>query len=307
MLQAVQQTKVALKVWLQAIRVFSLTASIIPVLVGAALAFYMNEDVLWQWLPVVAFCSVLLHAGTNLVSDYFDYNKGVDKDYTYGSSRVIVENLLGPRAVLAGGLVCFAVGCGLGLALVAFRGWPMLALGLVGLLGGWFYTAGPLGFKYMGLGDLYVFILMGPLMVIGSFFALTGRYENSVLIASMPIGCLVAGILSANNLRDIKHDGEAGVRTTAGLLGVTAAKIEYILLLFTAYVSVIAMMAVSILPVWSALVFLTLPLAVKNTKAARNHDLNRPHDIAFLDVRTAQLHLTFGLLLCLSLVLGAML
>ncbi len=296
-----------LGIWLQAVRAFSFPASIVPVAVGAVMAARFDGPVAWWLVPFVAIASVLMHAGTNLVSDYFDFRKGVDRDYTYGSSGVLVQGLLTPRQVFIGGLVLFATACGIGLLFIAVRGWPILALGVVGLLGGLFYTARPIGTKYIALGDVWVFTLMGPLMVIGSYFVLTGSYSHAVLIASIPVGCLVAAILHANNMRDIQHDREAHVRTVANLLGHGGARIEYYVLVGGAYIAVVAMILSGLLSLWALLVFITAPLAVKNVFRVRHSQPRQPEAIATLDVQTAQLHLAFGLLLSLGILLGAVL
>jgi len=199
---------IMLRKWIQAIRVFSFTASILPVFVGAALTLYQKEPIAWGLFPIVIICSILFQAATNLISDYDDFKNGVDQDYTFGSSRVIVEKLLTPGQVRNAAFLAFGIGCLLGLLLVYFRGIPLLMLGIIGLMGGYLYTGKPIGYKYIALGDLCVFILMGPLMVIGSYFTLTGTYHTDILLASLPIGCLVSAILFANNLRDIHHDTE---------------------------------------------------------------------------------------------------
>ena len=301
------ERKGTLAAWLQATRAFSFPASIVPVAVGAVLAAHSETTVAWWLVPFVAVASVLMHAGTNMVSDYFDFEKGVDKDYTYGSSGVLVRGLLSPVQVLVGGLVLFAISCGIGLLFVALRGWPILMLGLVGLLGGIFYTARPVGYKYLALGDALVFTLMGPLMVIGSYFVLTDSFHFSVLIASLPVGCLVAAILHANNMRDIEHDREAHVRTVASLLGHDRARVEYYVLVGGAYVAVVGMILGSLVSPWGLLVFATVPLAAKNFRRVVHSQPSQPESIATLDVQTAQLHLAFGLLFSLAILLGALL
>ena len=287
--------------WLQAARPFSFTASMVPVVLGAAWAIYEKKPANWLLMPWVTIASLAIHAATNLVSDYFDYIKGVDKDYTFGGSRVIVEGKLSAKQVLMGGFVLFAITAVIGLFFIYLRGWPIFALGAVGMLGGFFYTAAPVGYKYYGLGDAMVFLLMGPLMVIGSYFVLTGTYHHSVLLVSLPIGCLVAAILSGNNLRDILHDSQAGIRTTAGVLGHRFARIEYSILDISAFVIVGVLIALKMLPGLSLVTILTLPLAIKLLRQALRSDPQKPEEIATLDVQTAQLHLAFGVLLIASL------
>ena len=289
-------------IWIQAVRAFSFTASSVPVLLGAALALNYPGKVMWVLLPVVFFAGLLIHAATNLVSDYYDYKKGVDKDYTFGSSGVIVQGLLPAKQILIGGLVLFAITATLGILLVVVRGLPMLIIGLIGLIGGYLYTGHPWGYKYYGLGDFLVFILMGPLMVIGSYYALTGHYHYYVLLISLPVGFLVAAILQANNTRDIKHDKEAGVKTLENILGHKAAKVAYCFSVLAAYLSVALMVIFKILPVWSLAVVLTLPPALKIIKKLAKSRPDKPEEIATIDVETAQLHFGFGLLLIISVV-----
>jgi 1,4-dihydroxy-2-naphthoate octaprenyltransferase len=293
---------------MQAVRPFSFSASVIPVLVGAMFAFaYFEGEILWYLLPVVIIASVLLHSGTNLVSEYFDLEKGVDRKDTFGSSKVLVEDLLPPKTVLVAGYISFALGFILGMILVYVHGLPILYLGLFGIAGGMFYTGKPIGYKYVALGDVLVFLLMGPLMVVGSYFSLTGEFDWNVAIVSLPIGLLVTAILNANNIRDIKHDTEAQVKTLATILGINAAKKEYYFLIIGAYLSVVLMVISGLLSFWSLLIIISLPVALKNIKDISIAEVNNPEAIAMMDIRTAQLHMQFGLLLTIGLVLTALL
>jgi len=290
------------KIWFRAVRPFSFTASTVPVLVGAAWVFYEKTPANWWLLPLIWLAALSIHTATNLVSEYFDYIKG---DISFGSSRVLLEGLLSPRQFFIGGLVMFAVTAAIGLVFIALRGWPILAIGLVGILGGYFYTATPVGYKYIGLGDILVFVLMGPLMVIGSYFVLTGTYNHNVLLVSLPIGCLVAAILSGNNLRDILHDRQAEITTFAGLVGHRWAKLEYAVLDASAYGITTTLAGLRILPIWSLMTLLSIPLAYKCVQQALRNEPDKPEQIATLDIQTAHLHLAFGVLLIISLLPGA--
>lgn len=290
-------------IWLQAVRAFSFTASSVPVLLGAALALHYPGKVMWILFPVVYIAGLLIHAATNLVSDYYDYKKDVDKNYTFGSSGVLVQGLLPAKHIFIGGLVLFGITAGLGIILIAVRGVPILVLGLIGIVGGYFYTGRPFGYKYFGLGDFLVFILMGPLMVIGSYYCLTGTYNHPVLLASLPVGFLVMAILQGNNTRDIKHDTEAGIKTLENTLGPKGARVFYYFSLSAAYLSVILMVIFKILSPWSLMVVLTLPLALKNIKKVAVSQPEIPEQLATIDVETAQLHFAFGLLLTISVLL----
>jgi 1,4-dihydroxy-2-naphthoate octaprenyltransferase len=299
-----QRSKLSL--WVQVVRAFSFTASLIPVLVAASFAFYQEQQIAWPLLPLAALCAVLLHAGTNVVSEYYDFKKGVDKDYTFGSSRVLVEGLLPEREVLIGGCIFFAVGFLLGLILVAARGWPLLALGILGIGGGFFYSAYPIGYKYVGFGNVMVFLLMGPAMVAGAYYTLVGFLSKQALFVSLPIGLLVSAILTANNMRDIYYDRTAHVRTLENMFGHDFAKLEYICLICAAYLSVLFMIVVGILPLGSLAVFVSLPVALKVLQAAWHNAPENPKHIVNLDQQTAQLHFMFGMLLAISLVLSTL-
>lgn len=303
----IEQKRNLLRVWFQAARPFSLTASILPVVIGAVLAGTVEGPVDWPLFPLIVVCSLLFHIATNMVSDYFDYRRGVDRDETFGGSRVLVEGLMTPKQLMAAGILLFVVGFSLGLLLVAVRGWPIFILGVIGLLGGWFYTGGPVAYKYVALGDLLVFILMGPLMVIGSYFALTGSFNLTVLYASLPVGCLVAAILHANNLRDIPYDACANIKTMAMVLGLPTAKAIYVGLVAGAYLIVLVMVLVKQITPLALIVLLTLPLAVRNVKAVLASVPGKPESIATGDVMSAQLHLTFCALFGLAIFIGTFL
>lgn len=276
----------------------------VPVFLGAVLAWRAEGSVRWGLFPLVVLASLLIHAATNLINDYFDYRKGVDHPDSYGSSRVLVDGLLTPRQVLVGGLAAFAATAAVGLVFIAVHGWPILALGLIGMAGGFFYTAAPVAYKYYGWGDACVFWLMGPLMVVGSFFVLTGRWATEALVVALPIGCLVAAILSGNNLRDIMHDTAASVKTTAGVLGHRWARLEYSALVILAYVFIPILIATGFLSLWSLLTALTLPLALRNIRLALRSRADAPVTLAALDVQSAQVHLLFGILLIIAIMLG---
>jgi 1,4-dihydroxy-2-naphthoate octaprenyltransferase len=304
--------------WLQAVRAFSFTASVIPVLLGGMLALGAPAPRHFWLLPLAVLGGLALHAGTNLLNDYYDFERGVDREGTRGSSGVLVAGMLSPASVRVGGIACFGLAVALAIPVVVVHGWPVLALGGVGLLGGYLYTGRPVAYKYVALGDPLVFLLMGPLMVIGGYLAVTGTWTASVLLASLPIGCLVAAILAANNLRDVRDDAEAGVTTIARLLGHRGGQLEYAALVVGAYalVGVIAVFGLvpgggppasaPVVSAWLLLPLLSAPLALKAVSTVLR---SRPGDSAALvgaDVLTAQLHLVFGLLLIAAVVLQAL-
>ena len=286
--------------WWRAVRPFAYTASATPVMLGAVLAWHLpptDGSTLWALLPAILLAGVLFHTGANLVSDYYDYTGGVDRKGTMGGSGVLVEGLMRPSSIFRGGIVAFAFGTLLGLGMTYFRGWPLLVLGAVGFLGGFFYCGTPVGLKYRGLGEVVIFLLFGPLMVVGSYFVLTGAFTWLVVAISLPVGFLVAAIVQANNLRDIADDRASGMRTASIAFGSRFAAFEYFAMLAAAYASVAVMIALGVLPVWASLVALSLPPAMKTVGVIRASFGDTGASLASIDEMTAQVHLAFGVLL----------
>ena len=146
-----------LKIWFRATRPFSFSGSIIPVILGAVLAVKQNGfSLVYFVLSLVGI--VILHAGVNLISDYNDYTNKVDTKDALGSSGVIFEKLLTAEEILKVGKIFLIIAFALGLSLSFIRGWGIFLFGMIGILGGYFYTGKPFKLKYRGFGDLLVFL-----------------------------------------------------------------------------------------------------------------------------------------------------
>jgi len=290
-------------VYFQALRAFSFPASLIPCLLGAMLALLYGTEVIWWLMPFIAISLLFLHAGSNVISDVDDYKKGVDAKGTLGGSRVLPDGLLAPKEMFRFGLLLFGFAVLFGLPIILDRGMLVLWLGIVGIVGGFFYTGRPIGYKYVALGDIFIFLLYGPAIVTGTFYALTGMFFTEVLLISIPLGLLVTGILQANNLRDIINDRKANIKTLATVFGEGFAKGEYVFLIIGAYLTVILLVVFNVLTFWSLLVFLSLPIALKNLNMIKGVKIEDTGKIAMLDALTAQLTLMFGVLLSISIVI----
>lgn len=289
------------RTWIQAVRAFSFTASVVPVLLGTVLgAFAGGFHPLLGFLALVG--AMAIHASANLIADYFDFRNGVDADDTYGSSGVLTGGLLTPQEVFLGGLVAMTVAVAAGAYLVAVRGPTIVTLGLIGLLGAFFYTARPLGYKYRALGDFGIFTLFGPLMVLGAYFVQAGRLDWMPLVIAVPVGFLVTAILHANNLRDMPFDRRAGIRTIAMLLGRSGARGMYAGLVVGAYLVVIGLVVAQVVSPLALAVLLTVPIAARNLKLVFR--ASEPAELAMADVMTAQLHMLFGVLMTAGVALG---
>jgi 1,4-dihydroxy-2-naphthoate octaprenyltransferase len=167
----------------------------------------------------------------------------------------------------------------------------------VGLLAGLTYTAPPLKYKYVALGEVSVFLMWGPLMVEGAYFVQRQSLSLQAFWVSLPFGVLVALVLLANNIRDIDHDRRRGIRTLAIVLGHRLGLRTYRSLMTLAYAGILALALTGVLTMWVLIIFASLPLAIQLLRQmARAIPANA-------DALTAKLDTAFGLLLVASLVI----
>ncbi|GAB4196961.1 MAG: 1,4-dihydroxy-2-naphthoate polyprenyltransferase [Roseiflexaceae bacterium] len=291
----------SLAAWWQATRPQSLNATLSPVAVGIALAALGGVfEPLWAALTLLA--ALLLQIGTNMVNEYYDDKRGVDANSQHSLSQVIRRGLLTPRAVIRGAMVCFGLGAMLGVAL-ALHGGPLIwLLGVVGILIGVFYTAGPYPLAYLGLGEVGVFVAMGPGLVLGTYIVQTGTWSAEAILAGVPLGLLSAAILHANNLRDIDSDRLENKRTLAARFGRTFARREYSVLVFGTYLAVAALGLINPLLALAGLgTLLTVPAALRLNRIA--HSTAAPAELNQVLRGTAALHGQFGLLWAAGLLL----
>ena len=293
-----------LRIWLRAVRIFSFTASITPVLIGSAFAL-VSRDFDPLLFVLVMLASVLCHAGCNLANDYFDYRKGVDSAASLGPAGVIQDGWLTPSQVRAGMIATLTLATVLGVIVLALSTWWLLVLTVPSLIVAVLYTGGPRPLGYMALGEITVWLFMGMGIVCGTYVAMTGRLTWEVAIGSLGISALVAAILHANNLRDFELDRGAGKRTLAHLLGWRNAVREFTLLVALAFLFT-ALLILLWPSNWPALLVLAaVPSALALIQVVRSNA-----DVKSLNMSvrgTAQLHFRFGLLLTLGLVIRAVL
>jgi 1,4-dihydroxy-2-naphthoate octaprenyltransferase len=290
-----------ISVWLLAMRLPSLTAAIVPVLVGTAAA---ADEEFHAWLFVLALLgSMALQAGTNLINDYYDHQLGTDTESSLGPSGVIQRGLLSPTAVLAGGVVAMGVGAAVGFILVLAAGWPVLVLGFASVFVGYAYTAPPLKLAYRGLGELTSFLFMGPVIVMGAAYVQTEHFTWQALLVSLPVGFLVASILHANNIRDIENDRRNNKRTLASLLGRPGADYEMLALIAAAFLTLVTLVATSVAPMTGLIALLALVPAYGVVQALARAKQSRELNIVLL--RSVGLHLIFGLLWSLGIAIEA--
>ncbi|HEY8677403.1 MAG TPA: LLM class flavin-dependent oxidoreductase [Candidatus Dormibacteraeota bacterium] len=288
------------------VRPFSFTASLLPVAVGGAIALRQGR---MHWLLFLAalFGALGLHIGTNVINEIYDVRHGIDSITSPRMSMAILKGRITERGAFITAWAGFLIAAMLGLYLLVNRGWPILVLGIIGFVGGYFYTAPPFQYKYRALGLPLVFVLMGPLIVLGAYFAVTGLFDARLLVVSLPVGLLVTAILHGNEWRDVAEDTRHGFTTLSAQVGRDAAHWIYVMLVLGAYVAVGVGVMVGTLPRLALLTLFSLPLMAWILRAAELGAGGSLRAIAMIDLMTARLHTAFGALLLVGLVAGPML
>jgi 1,4-dihydroxy-2-naphthoate octaprenyltransferase len=187
----------------------------------------------------------------------------------------------------------------LAVLLIWIGGWPVALIAGVGLLGAYAYTGPPFALKYRRLGELCIFLVYGPAVVIGAGYMQALKVTLEMLLYSIPLGMLITAIVSANNLRDIEEDGRAKVRTLACVLGRKAYLPVYLALMFGPAAIIIALVASKAAPAWLLLSLLALPAGVAPARFALRN-IRRPD----ADALTAKYMTAFGALIFLALILS---
>jgi len=291
-----------IKIWLTALRLFSYTASLIPVLLGLAIAAYLDFPIKWGLFVLTLIGVISFQVAANLLNDCFDYKRGLDR-IVVPTSGAIVRGWLTERQVFSAAMVALTIGIACGITLTILCGWMILALGLAGTFLTLGYTRSGICFKYHAMGDIVIFITFGMLPVFGTFWVQTQTFSILPLLWSIPMCFYTVGILHANNWRDLSTDKKANCKTLAGALGSTGSQRYYRTLILSPYIITVALASASILltntyaPLTAVLSLLSLPLAIKLTKTT-------PMETPDLDGKTAQLHLAFGILLTIGIFAG---
>ena len=287
--------------WWLALRPWSFTISLAPILAGTSIAVLDGYGVRLDLALAALGASVLIHAATNLQNDVGDFRRGADGAGRIGPPRATTEGWLPAAQVQVAVIVCFALAFVPGAYLVAQGGWPIVAIGLASVAAGAIYTAGPRPVAYSGWGETFVILFFGLVAVGGMYYLHAGTIGTTALLAGAAIGLLAAAVLVVNNLRDIDSDRRIGKNTLAVRCGVRFTLIEYAFLLLAPFALVLALaqheergglLAPLLLLPWAVRLY----LRVRRTPAGRwlNGAL----------ASTAKLGLLFALLLSLGAGLG---
>jgi len=294
-----------IKVFFLASRPKFLIASAAPVLVGSSLGYAVSNTFHPLLFILGLFSIMALHSGANLANDYFDHISGNDwanKNPTpfSGGSRFIQEGILSPKAVLLTAITALAVGSAIGVVIVFLTRSPfILILGLVGLLGGFFYTAPPFKFGYRCVGEFVIALLFGLLPVYGSYYLQTGNIDAIPILPACVVGILIFLVIFVNEFPDVAADAAVNKRTLVVRFGVPVSVWIYRIALIISFIIAIALLTYRLMFFAGLFYLFTLPIAIVAIKAANKENLAKPGQYLASQL-TVLLH-SFG---CLTLTAG---
>ncbi|MAT59302.1 MAG: 1,4-dihydroxy-2-naphthoate polyprenyltransferase [Ignavibacteriae bacterium] len=287
------------KGWILASRPKTLLAAVVPVIIGSSLAYDVGKFHFFAAL-VALICSILIQIATNFVNDLYDHLKGSDTKERVGPERALANGWISVNEMKLGIFITFALAFLLGLYLVYLGGWIILVIGILSIISGIAYTAGPYPLAYNGLGDIFVFIFFGVIGTVCTFYIQAHYVDPLIFWASIPVGALITNILVVNNFRDIDQDRAASKITLAVKFGKNFAVGQYIFLVLISYaVPLIAFFIYG--KEWFILLpLISLPLAVRLVKmlfTLKGTQLNKTLEL------TAKFSAIFGLLFAIGIIL----
>lgn len=246
---------------------------------GASIAWYESRefggDFNLGYAFLAGFGLLVAHISVNVWNEYFDYRSKVDfktqKTPFSGGSGAIPSGMVTPKQALWLGIISLIIIIPIGIFFCIIKGWLLLPLLIVALVCIILYT--PFILK-MGYPEWSPGLGLGILPVIGAYFAQTGEYQFSVLIASIPSGILVHNLLLLNEFPDVDADKTANRRTLPIVAGKRKAAIFYSIMTVIVYLWIIFGVTFweQEMPIFTLLGLATLPMAYKAISGSFKYD-----------------------------------
>ena len=264
-----------LSVWLRAIRVKFLLASVIAVSLGLSLAWYSGHsiDIIHALLTFAGVIS--LHASVDLLNDYWDFKRGIDtktkRTKMSGGTGVLPEGLLKPKSVYIVGIAFLIFGAIIGIYFVIIFG---ITIGLIlgfAILSVYFYSTKIVNW---GLAEVFVTI-KGTLIVLGTYFIQSQSFDDLTILAGVVVGILSSMVLFVTSIPDHDADKEKGRRTLVIIFGMSNIVRTFMIFPVLAYGVIIYGVIMDVFPVYSLIVLLAKPfliLAILNLKDLEKSD-----------------------------------
>jgi len=248
--------------WLISTRAAVLIITFISAAIAGILAVQQGMFNFWYWLLLVIGL-IMAHATNNLLNDYTDYVKGVDKDNYFRTQygpQPLEAGLMSKRELLIYASVTGLIALAAGAILVYSRG--PLALLFLGL-GAFFVLFYTFPLKYIALGEISVLIVWGPLMIGGGYFVITGVWDWNVVIASLPYALGVTTVIFGKHIDKYKGDKAKHIYTLPVLLGEHLARYIVVAMTVAQYLTVLYLVITGFFTPVMLVVFLALPVFFK--------------------------------------------
>lgn len=260
-----------LKIWFLETRPQFLVLSVVLAFLGTSIAWY--DGYFHPGHALLAFLGLLLaHISVNTLNDYSDYSNGIDlatkRTPFSGGSGILPAALLKPRQVFWLGITSFLLAVPIGIYFIIVGGWLLLPLLLIGALCVLLYN--PVILK-RGWPEWAPGVGLGVLPILGVYFVQSAAYTWPVVVAAIPSGILVHNLLLLNEFPDAEADRKADRKTLPITMGEVKASVVYSVLTVIVYLWIIGGVIAGMMPAFSLIALLTLPLAVKAIQGARKH------------------------------------
>lgn len=293
--------KSGFQIWWRLLRPHTLTASFVPVFVGTMLALNTGAFHIFLFLAMMI-ASILIQSATNMFNEYFDFKRGLDNEESVGIGGTIVRDGIAPKTVLRLAFIFFGIAILLGVFICMESSWWIAVIGLVCMLFGYLYTAGPFPIAYTPFGELFSGFFMGTVIIGISYYIQTLSLTSEVIWISIPIAIFIGCIMLSNNIRDLDGDKLNGRKTIAILIGRKNAIIFLGALFVIAYGLTLYFIIVGMLPLWSAIVFLSGKMAIDVIQNFKGK--TKPIEMMPAMVLTGKTNSIYGLLMGISLLLN---
>jgi 1,4-dihydroxy-2-naphthoate octaprenyltransferase len=255
--------------WLKAIRIRFVLASVIAVGNGLGVTYSIVKSIDAEYAALTFIGVICLHISIDLLNDYWDYKRGIDKvtkrTKFSGGSGVLPENILTSKSVYIAGILFLLIGTIVGSYLVLVRGITIAIILVFAIFAVYFYST-----TIINAGLVAV---KGTLIVIGTVYVQIGALEPAALYNGIIIGLLSAVVLLVNSFPDYDADRSKGRRTLVIILGKQRASKIFPLLILIPYVLIMAGIVSSYTTVFSGLCFLSIPFAVRAISDLKNSNI----------------------------------
>ncbi len=262
--------KETITVWFKAARAPFLVVSIIPALLGGAIAYHYG---MFNWLQfvLVTIGIVSAHSAADFIDDYFDFKNGNlgNKEQQFHDSPLIHGEVT-LKQVMAATIICLAISVGIGIYLLLEVGTPVIYLALAGAFIVFFYTSPPIRLNYRGLGETALFFAFGPMIVFGVFFVLTKHFSMEPLLASIPLGIFTMNVGIVSNIFDYEDDVKSGKKCMPVRIGQPNTWKVLMIVSMAGFLVIPLAVILHIMPLWTLIGILTIPLGLGVLKSTKN-------------------------------------